>query len=111
PNTDIVVIGPADMSVKVKTRYETHPKLEAVRNLVKRAAFKYGCGFWDTYEVMGGKNSMPAWVNATPRLGTTDYVHFTPKGASKIGDLFFEALIKDYEETHEKQNDGKTATM
>lgn len=108
PDTDIVVIGPSDMSVKVKTKYVTHPRLESVRDLVRRTAFEYGCGFWDTYEVMGGKNSMPAWVNATPRLGTTDYVHFTPKGAAKVGRLFFDALFKDYQDAQKNNTNGST---
>ncbi len=50
------------------------------------------------YEVMGGKNSMPKWVNAEPKLAAKDYIHFTPKGAKKIAEEFYSKLIGLYDE-------------
>ena len=41
--------------------------------------------YWDLYEVMGGQNAMVAWVQNG--LAGTDYIHFTPKGAAKVGKL------------------------
>ncbi|MEO1053720.1 MAG: GDSL-type esterase/lipase family protein [Bacteroidota bacterium] len=97
PKADFVVIGPSDMSTKDKTKYVTYPQLEFIRDAVKEAAFETGCGFWDIYEVMGGKNSMPSWVDADPPLAAKDYVHFTNEGAVKIAGLFYDALMKDFE--------------
>ncbi|MBL4593359.1 MAG: hypothetical protein JKX68_06030, partial [Flavobacteriales bacterium] len=59
PNAAIIVIGPSDMSVKEKTEYVTYPYLEAVRDAMKEATISSGSVYWDMYEVMGGKNSMP----------------------------------------------------
>jgi lysophospholipase L1-like esterase len=97
PDAAIIVIGPADMSKKENDYYITYPLLESVRNALKNAAFKAGAGFWDMYAAMGGKNSMPSWVAATPPLAVSDYVHFTPKGARIIAELFYEALNHEYE--------------
>ena len=66
--------------------------------VLKTAALDNGAGYWDMYEVMGGRNSMPQWVAADPPLAAPDYVHFTRAGARKIAELFYDALIKDYEE-------------
>ncbi len=98
PDTDFVLIGPSDMSTKVELDYVTYPLLPNIRDVLRTAALDNGCGFWDMYEVMGGKNSMPSWVAAEPPLAAPDYVHFTRKGTRKIAELFYEALMKDYEE-------------
>lgn len=93
PETAFILIGPSDMAHKENEYFVTYPYLEPVRNALKKAAFETGCGFWDIYEVMGGKNSMKAWVDAEPALAGSDYVHFTPKGARKIGELFTKAFF------------------
>ncbi|MCO6500069.1 MAG: hypothetical protein J5I47_06790 [Vicingus serpentipes] len=98
PNAAIIVIGPGDMSIKEKTEYVTHPQLENVRDALKKAALSSGCLFWDMYEVMGGRNSMPKWVNAEPSLAASDYIHFSPKGAKKIAEEFNIKLFKLYDE-------------
>jgi lysophospholipase L1-like esterase len=98
PNADFVLIGPSDMSIKEGTKYITFPILPSVRDVLRTAALDNGIGFWDMYEVMGGRNSMPSWVNADPPLAAPDYVHFSRQGARKLAELFYDALMKDYEE-------------
>ena len=96
PKAAVMVIGPSDMSIKEKTTYVTYPFLENVRDAMKEAALSSGCIFWDMYEVMGGKNSMPDWVNTDPPLAASDYIHFTPKGAKKIAEEFYNKLTELY---------------
>lgn len=109
PNADIVFIGPSDMSIKEETNYVTYPFLPEVRDALKQAAFANGAAFWDVYEVMGGKNSMPSWVAAEPPLAGPDYIHFTPRGARKIAELFYKALIADFEAYQAAMNREKAA--
>jgi lysophospholipase L1-like esterase len=96
PKAAIIVIGPGDMSVKEGTEFVTYPMLENVRDAMKDAAISSGCVFWDMYEVMGGKNSMPVWVNSEPSLAASDYIHFSPKGAKKIAEEFNVKLFDMY---------------
>jgi lysophospholipase L1-like esterase len=96
PGVPVIVIGPSDMSKKVKGKYETYPNLENVRNALKEATLESGFAFWDMYEAMGGKNSMPSWVNAEPALAITDFVHFNSRGARLISEMFYNALIYEY---------------
>ena len=98
PAADFVVIGPSDMSIKEGTKYVTFPILPRVRDVLRTVALDNGAGYWDMYEVMGGRNSMPSWVAADPPLAAPDYVHFSRQGAQKIAQLFYDALMKDYEE-------------
>jgi lysophospholipase L1-like esterase len=97
PSASIIVIGPSDMSFKEKENYLTYPLLEEVRDALKAATFRAGGAYWDMYEAMGGRNSMPAWVAADPPLAASDYTHFSPRGARLIGEMFYNALIWEYQ--------------
>lgn len=94
PNASFIFIGPADMSVKNGTEYETHQYLESVRDELKKAVIAADCAYFDMYDCMGGKNSMPSWVDQ--KLAASDYIHFSPQGARKIATLFYSALINEY---------------
>ena len=103
PGVPILIVGVADMSVKDHNQYKTYPVLPRVRDALKEAAFKAGCAYWDMYEAMGGENSMPSWVNAEPPLASTDYVHFNHKGAKLIAEMFYNALMLEYNLYMEKK--------
>lgn len=96
PDAAILVIGLADMSKKINGQMQSYPYIQNVRDALKKAAFESGGTYWDMFEVMGGLNSMPSWVDKG--LAGKDYIHFTTKGAQKISEMFYEALINDYNE-------------
>lgn len=97
PDIPILVIGVSDMSVKEKDRFITYPYLEEIRDALKAASFNAGCAYWDMFEAMGGKNSMPSWVFAEPSLAASDFVHFNERGARVIAEMFYNAFIFEYE--------------
>lgn len=96
PDAAVIVIGPGDMSTKVKDKYVTYELLPMVAESLKKAALATESGYWDMYQAMGGHNSMPGWVNARPALAGPDYVHFTPRGSALISDMFYNALMLEY---------------
>jgi lysophospholipase L1-like esterase len=100
PQSRILLIGPSDMSTRQGGKLQTYPMLEATVQGMREAALENGAAFWDMYEVMGGKNSMPGWVKAKPSLAAPDYIHFTPKGADRIAELFHESLMFYYSYYH-----------
>lgn len=100
PKAAILVIGPGDMSIRDGEHMVTRPYLEAVNNTLKRTALDNGAVFWDMFAAMGGRNSMVSWVEATPALAATDYVHFSPQGSRKVGELFYTAFINDFARYH-----------
>jgi lysophospholipase L1-like esterase len=97
PDIDILVVGVSDMSRKQGTRFVSYPNIEKIRDAQKRAAFKAGCAFWDLYQAMGGYNSMLSWVNNKPALGNKDFTHFTARGARVVGEMLYNALMKEYD--------------
>lgn len=94
PDLAIMVIGPADMSKLNNGVYETYPLLPYCVRQMKQVSKNMNAGFWDLYEAMGGKNSMPSWVEKD--LARPDYIHFSIKGASVASQLFYDAFMAEY---------------
>jgi lysophospholipase L1-like esterase len=49
------------------------------------------------YAAMGGQGSMVQWVRQNPPLGNEDYIHFTRKGAARMGGMLYETLMLYYD--------------
>ena len=96
PKAGIVLISIHDKSQKKGSKLETDPVvlklLEAQKNIVRKTKI----AFWNLFESMGGKNSMPKWVAANPPLASKDHIHFNGQGAEKVADMFTEALLNAY---------------
>ena len=101
PNLNILVIGVSDMSRRVAGGYETYPNVPLIRDAQKKAAFKAGCAFWDLYEAMGGRNSLPSWVFNKPKLANLDFTHFTGKGAQIVSEMLYKAILSEYDKFYQ----------
>jgi lysophospholipase L1-like esterase len=97
PQAAILVVGLSDMARRSGTGYASYPNVPKIRNAQRAAAFRAGCAFWDLYEAMGGEGAMISWVNNKPPLAGKDYTHFTPRGARLVGEMLYNALMKEYE--------------
>ena len=104
PGACVIVIGPADMSIKEKDQFVTDPMVPVVRDALRNAAFDAGAGYFDIYEVMGGENSMPLWVEADPPMAAPDYTHFSRRGSNKIAEVFINSLFADYDQWMEARS-------
>lgn len=95
-NVPIVLIGVSDMGEKIGEYFRSYENLETVQAAQRRAARRTGVAYWDCRRAMGGENSIVAWVQANPPLATSDYVHFTPRGARYVGEMLYASLMADY---------------
>lgn len=96
PEAPVLVIGISDMARKNGDKFESYPNVELIRDAQKAACLKAGCAFWDMFEAMGGKNSMPSWVFANPPLAQKDFTHFNYDGSKIVAEMFFNAFMKEY---------------
>ncbi len=103
PEAVVLVIGPSDMSIKVADKFETYPFLPQVRDALKKATFDQGGIFFDLYEAMGGKNSMPGWVKSDPPLASPDHIHFAPSGSALVSEWLINAFKKAGQNTQKPQ--------
>ena len=94
PSAAIVVIGPSDMARPENGEFISYPLIPYLVQQMKKATTEANAGYWDLFKAMGGKNSMPSWVENG--LAGRDYIHFTNKGASIASQLFYDAFIAEY---------------
>ena len=97
PDARILFIGPSDMSTSISGKMQTYKHLPAMVDSLRVTALRSGAAFWDMYSAMGGQGSMALWVRENPPLAGPDYIHFTPKGAEKMGGMLYETLMLYYE--------------
>ncbi len=97
PEARILFIGPSDMGKSVNGRIVTWPNLPELVDSLKATALRNDAAYWDLYRMMGGENSMAQWVRHSPPYAGTDYIHFTPAGAQKVGEALSESLLTYYD--------------
>ena len=97
PDAKILFIGPSDMSTNIQGKMQTYPHLPTMVDSLRTAANNAGAAYWDMYAAMGGSGSMAKWVKEVPALAGSDYIHFTPLGAEKMGGMLYESLMLYYE--------------
>lgn len=96
PESTFLVIGPSDMGITSDSTALTYPMLGAIRAEMKKVTILEEALYWDLFEAMGGAGTMGTWAESTPKLASSDLVHFTPKGAKKIGELLDQSLRAEY---------------
>lgn len=106
PQAVVVYIGPSDMSTRKGGKLHTYPCLPKLIEALKAAALENGACYWDLYAAMGGENSMIQWVKAG--LAGPDYIHFTPKGAEKMGEIMAKSFEEVYDFYRMRENVDKT---
>jgi hypothetical protein len=94
PGAMVIVIGPSDMSKNNEGIYETYEYLPYCVKQMKKVTQDAGGAFWNLYAAMGGKNSMPSWVEQG--LAGNDHIHFSNAGAKIASQKFYEAFIAAY---------------
>ncbi|KAB2909855.1 MAG: GDSL-type esterase/lipase family protein [Ignavibacteriales bacterium] len=112
PNASILVIGPGDMGVVRRGTSVSHPFMARVVELIKDEALKHGCAFWNTYQLMGGENSINIWTQKgyAARDG-----HFINKGQKVIANELFNGINNEYKKflqtkTKTKSNGNSIST-
>lgn len=98
PSTAFIFITNNDSYKRIKRgKYKVNPNGQVARQAFYSLADKYNGGVWDLFEIMGGLESMEKWEHAG--LARHDKIHFTEKGYTLIGDLFYEAFVDAYKKS------------
>jgi len=103
PETSFLLLSVSDRGVNKDGKIVTMTSIPKLRNMQREIARKSGIAFWDMYEAMGGKNSIPHYTEAVPPLAAKDYTHLTHLGGVKIGKKLAEALLEEFNK-YEKKN-------
>ena len=92
-NPNAAIIFATNNDSYIHKRYVNRNGIK-VQESMYRLAKKYNAAVWDMFEIMGGLNSVVGWQKNY--LARRDKVHFTRTGYILLGDLLFDAIIKDY---------------
>jgi len=95
PDAACLLVGPLDRVDKKGSRFVTRSIIPALNEAQRRLAIDSGCGFFDTFQAMGGAGSMGRWY--LKGWGSSDFIHPTVVGADKLGTWLYNALLQGYE--------------
>lgn len=96
PDTSILIMSPMDRGKREGTAIETMPTIPRIIEIQERVAKETGCGFFNTFEAMGGSLTMARWYEKNPPMVAADLIHPSPKGARIIAQAFVRQIMIGY---------------
>ena len=102
PHTDIIIMGVSDRAKRSSGEPHTMSSIYALRNAQRKLASEKGIVFWDTFEAMGGEDSMGLFVKQG--WAAKDYTHLSFKGGKRLADVFYNSFLfeeKYYQRIHQ----------
>jgi lysophospholipase L1-like esterase len=98
PDASILIMSPMDRGAHgAGDTITTMPAIPAIVAIQRRVAHELHCGFFNTYEAMGGDGTMAKWYGGHPRMVAADLIHPTPQGARIVAQLLTGQLLIGYE--------------
>ena len=94
PEASCLVVSPTDQAEAKDDGYQSKPVMATISDAQRKAAHASGCAFYSTYDWMGGKGSAAKWFKRG-YVGS-DFQHLSRKGANKMADAVFDALMAGY---------------
>ena len=93
PQTPLLLMSVGDRSSKTAAGFITHPGVEPLIAVQQQVARENGIAFWNTFQAMGGRNSMVNFVQHTPPMASKDYTHINFQGGEKIANELFKSFM------------------
>jgi lysophospholipase L1-like esterase len=94
PDGACLVVSPTDQAEAKDGGYPSRPVMPVLIEQQRRAAHAQGCAFYSTYAWMGGRGSAARWFRNG--LVGSDFQHLSRKGANKMADGVFDALMTGF---------------
>jgi lysophospholipase L1-like esterase len=97
PNASILIMSPMDRGERSGDAISTMRAIPEIVAIQQRVAGQTGCGFFNTYEAMGGNGTMGRWYERHPAMVGADLIHPSPQGARIVAQLLTGQLLIGYE--------------
>ena len=98
PESSILILGISDRSMNLNGEFQTMPAVMRMRKAQRRIAEKTGVLFWDTFDAMGGENSMVRLAALQPPLAGKDHTHLNYRGGQMVAGKLAKAMIFEIEQ-------------
>ena len=104
PQTALLIMGPMDRGRRTGPgEIETMPTIPRIVAIQRRVARETGCGFFDTFQAMGGAGTMARWYTQQPRLVSADFIHPYPAGGKIIAEVIVRELTAGLARYHSRR--------
>ena len=98
PEASILIMSPMDRGLRGGgNSIGTYPAIPVIVDIQQRVAAETGCGFFNTYQAMGGEGTMERWYDGHPRMVAADLIHPSPQGAHLVAEDLTGQLLIGYE--------------
>jgi lysophospholipase L1-like esterase len=97
PNASILIMSPMDRGERSGDQITTMRAIPEIVAIQQRIAEQTGCGFFNTYQAMGGPGTMARWYDRHPAMVGADLIHPSPQGARIVAQLLTGQLLIGYE--------------
>jgi lysophospholipase L1-like esterase len=97
PDASILIMSPMDRGERSGTQITTMRAIPEIVAIQQRVAERTGCGFFNTYQAMGGNGTMARWYDRHPAMVGADLIHPSPQGARLVAQLLTGQLLIGYE--------------
>jgi lysophospholipase L1-like esterase len=107
PDASILIMSPMDRGERSGDQISTMRAIPEIVAIQQRVAEQTGCGFFNTYQAMGGNGTMGRWYDRHPAMVGADLIHPSPQGARIVAQLLTSQLLIGYErymEDHSPQS-------
>ncbi|MGE5401430.1 MAG: hypothetical protein ACM3S2_13595 [Ignavibacteriales bacterium] len=94
PQASILMVSVGDRAIKKGPKFGTDPNVPLLVESQKKIANATGITFWNSFEAMGGMNSMVNWVNSN--MASKDYGHLLQDGSKKMASYLTKAILNEY---------------
>ena len=95
PDVPLLLMSVGDRSSKSGTDFITHPGVEPLIFVQRQIAEENSIAFWNTFQAMGGWNSMVEFVHHSPPMASKDYTHINYQGGQKIANELFKSIMSE----------------
>ncbi len=96
PQTSILLISTADKGFSYNGSWHTAKGVQPLVDAQYITAKNAGVDFFNLFNAMGGEDAMVRWVKSDTALANKDYTHATHRGATKLAQIIFNAIMKEY---------------
>ncbi len=95
PTTPILLIGVSDRGEKINDEYKTPKQIRFLLEMQDKLIHKHKLLYWNTFEAMGGENSMGQWVEKN--WAQKDYTHLKFSGGGEMAKRLAAAILDEVE--------------
>lgn len=97
PNAECLLIGPTE---RVDASFQPLPRVQQIDQVQRSAAAELGCAYHSWLSLITESGGLRAWTQASPQLASSDRIHLTRAGYSRLADELYAQIVLEHERVY-----------